>query len=319
MKRVFIISFILFLLMSQSGLAAKENYTANKTDAMGQIGADIANVWIKQQSDDMLTDTHIVTANNESELGIFAPVVKPPDYYNDPNIRKESKESLAIVEQLAAFLIILLGIYCVLQIIDPDTAGDISKFFNHGRKTYYEPSDIFKFSLRLGCWFFVGNAILFLMQWSCSEHIKGTDLSILSQFIVSSENLSSYAMVAFCCKMIKYYFGIREIIISYLNMAWYYIGLIFSFPPTRWIGILILGYIGIQIYVQLFIISILIFTINRVLNGSFGSIADMLAYGSMTLLLLAICFIALTFPAWLAVLAPNKTSQIINRSKGLFI
>jgi hypothetical protein len=157
------------------------------------------------------------------------------------------------------------------------------------------------------------------MQWSCTNQIQGTDLSILSQFVVSSENLSSYAMVAFCCKMIKYYFGIREIIISYLDMAWYFIGLIFSFPPTRWVGLLILGYVGVQIYVQLLIISILLFTINRVLNGSFGSLADMLAYGSMTLLLLGICFIALTFPVWLALLAPTKARQIMYYSKGLFI
>lgn len=297
---------LFFLILIASASPA---YAIDKENATSMIIADGFKFAAVNAGDDMVNDGQL--SENGSE-NVFAATIQTPDYYNDPNIKASTDNSKKIFKFSALVLLFILGIFCVYQEVFPTSAAEMSTHFNNGKQTYYQPKDIFSYGAKVGGWFVFGPAILICMLWSCAGILNKMDTSVLSQLVISSENVSSYLVFGVCAKGIKYYMALRELIITYAIIAWYLIGLVFAWKKTRWVGVLCMGYTAVQIYVQILIVAVLVVTVNRVYDGGISWASDMLALGAMVIGILWLCFTALFFPVVIKFLKPSAITKMVS-------
>ena len=299
--------FLLFFIATVSPACA-----IDKENATSMIIANGFKVAAISAGDDMINDGQLSANGSEN---IFAAAIQTSDYYNDPDIKEATHTSKEIFKNTALVLLFLMGIFCVYQEVFPTSAAEMSTHFNNGKQTYYQPKDIFSYGAKSGGWFLAGPAILLFMLWSCAGIINKMDTSILSQLVVSSENVSSYLVFGVCAKGIKYYMALREFIITYAIIAWYLIGLVFAWKKTRWVGVLCMSYTAVQIYIQILIVAVLVVTVNRVYDGGVSWASDMLALGAMVIGILGICFFALFFPVIINFLKPSAIKKAVSYAR----
>lgn len=299
-------TFLLLLLLIAT---ASPVYAIDKGNATSIIIANGFKVAAVSAGDDLVNDGQLSDNGTED---IFGAAIQTPDYYNDPEISTSVNKSKEIFKNAALILLLLMGIFCAYQEIFPTSAAEFSTHFNNGKQTYYQPKDIFSYGGKVGGWFIAGPAILLFMLWSCAGIINKMDTSILSQLVISSENVSSYLVFGICAKGIKYYMALREFIITYAIISWYLIGLVFAWKKTRWVGILCMSYTAVQIYIQVLIVAVLVVTVNRIYAGGLSWASDMLSLGAMVIGILGMCFFALFFPVIINLIKPSVIKKAVS-------
>ena len=273
--------------------------------------------WVTKQADGLVKDSKLVSSNNtgdEARVGVFDFIASPITILEDETFQKTQKETIQIFIILAKILVIIVALLALVQILDPDAAGGITEFF-HGRATYYEPKDVFKTGINLALWFLCGPGILIAMYWLCNNWVGRMDTSVLDQVIVSSDNLPNYIIFGLSAKGLKIYMSIRTAILLFASRYWYYLGIMLAWKKTRWVGILILEYVAVQVFVQPVLVSLLTETVGYTLDGGFGFLVDMVVYGGLAILMFLICFIALTCPIWIKLFSPNTLRSIVGFAK----
>jgi len=274
--------------------------------------------WVTKQADGLVKDSKLVSSNNtgdEARVGVFGFITSPITILEDKNFQKTQKETIQIFIILAKTLVIIVALLALVQILDPDVAVGITEFF-HGRATYYEPKDVFKTGMNLALWFLCCPGLLIGMFWLCNNWVGRMDTSVLDQVVVSSDNLPNYVIFGLSAKGLKIYMSIRTAILLFASRFWYYLGIMLAWKKTRWVGILILEYVAVQVFVQPVLVSMLTETVGYTLDGGFGFfLVDMVVYGGLALLMSGICFIALTCPIWIKLFSPNTLRSVIGIAK----
>jgi hypothetical protein len=271
--------------------------------------------WVTKQADGLVKDSKLVSSNNtgdEARVGVFDFITSPITI--DKNFQKTKEETIPFFIILAKILVIIVALLALVQILDPDAAGGITEFF-HGRATYYEPKDVFKTGINLALWFLCGPGILIAMFWLCNNWVGRMDTSVLDQVVVSSDNLPNYVIFGLSAKGLKFYMSIRTTILLFASRYWYYLGIMLAWKKTRWVGILILEYVAVQVFVQPVLVSLLTETVGYTLDGGFGFLVDMVVYGGLAILMSLICFIALTCPIWIKLFSPNTLRSVVRIAK----
>jgi hypothetical protein len=276
--------------------------------------------WFMKQADGLVKDSKLVSANNtsdEARVGVFDFITAPITILENENFKKAQEDSLPIFIILAKDLVIIVALLALIQLFDPEAAGGITEFF-HGRATYYEPKDVLRTGRNLALWFLCGPGLLVAMIWLCNNWVGRMDTSVLDQVVISSDNFSNYVVFGAASKGLKFYMSIRTTVLLYIAKHWYYLGIMLAWKKTRWVGVLLLEYMAVQIFTQPVLVSMLTETVGFTLEGGFGLfLVDMVAYGGLVILMFCICFVAFTSPIWIKLFSPNTLRFIIQSAKHL--
>lgn len=281
----------------------------DKENASSMIVANGIKLATINAGDDMVNDGGLT---EEGNINIFEAVTKPTDIYNDPDIRKSNEATIPIFKKGALILLLVLALICLYQIIFPTSAAEMSTHLNNGRQTYYQPKDILSYAANIAFWFIAGPGTFLFFIWSCDHILSKIDTSVLSQVVISSENVSSYVVFGACSKLVKYYMAIRNYIITYADISWYIIGFVFAWKKIRWVGVLCMTYTAVQIYSQIVLVLILVVSVNSIYNGNMSWASDMLSLGAMTIILVIYCFFALFFPVIIDKLKPGSIKRAVS-------
>lgn len=286
----------------------------NQTEVLQNVFAGAIDEWIAGAATGLIEDSP-VTANGDGEgtVNVFAPVIAPVTILENEEYLADMEVNKQIAFQVAYLCLLIIVLYILLQELDTERAYKLSKFIN-GQATYYFPKDIFGYAVKVGFWFTSGSVLLFGMVYHNNDMIAGMDTGVLNQVVVSSDNLSNYLTLGLCTKAIKIYFSIRESILVYAMKHWYYLGVIFFFKKSRWVGVILLEYTAVQIYVQTIIVGVLTDSVRHVLSTNPEG-SDMLHFASTSVLIAAIIFVAVTVPFWIRILSPSTWNYIINTAR----
>ena len=275
--------------------------------------------WLMKLADGLVKDSPVSAneSSGEARVGVFDFITAPITILEDEEYQKAQAETIPIFIVLAKYIVIIVSLLALLQILSPDTAGNITEFM-HGRATYYEPKDVLKTGKNLVIWFILGPGVLIGMFWLCNNWVGRMDTSILDQVVISSDNLTNYVAFGIASKGLKFYMAIRTTILLMVSKYWYYLGLMLAWKKCRWVGILILEYTAVQVFVQPVLVTMLTETVGYTLEGGFGLfIVDMVVIGGLSSLMFVICFIAFTSPLWIKLFSPNTMKFIIQNAKFL--
>lgn len=272
--------------------------------------------WIMKHADGLIKDSKLVkSGDEEARVGVFDFIKEPITILEDEKFKETQEESIPLFIVMAKDLVLIVTLLVLLQVLEPGMAGEVTAFF-HGRATYYEPKDILKTGKNLALWFLCGPGILVLMFLLCNNWVGRMDTSALDQVVVSSDNLANYLVLGITSKCLKFYMAIRTTILMYASRYWYFIGLILAWKKTRWVGILFLEYVAVQVFVQPVLVSLTSETVGYTLDGGFGVfLIDMIVYGGLSSLMYMICFIAFTCPIWIKIFSPNTLRFIVQTAR----
>lgn len=267
----------------------------------------------------LINDNTVSKIDNSSagNNGFFDFMTEPIPYASENFLRDRSSNSMPLIVAVAKLLILITALACIGQLLFPDLSADITAFFNGGRATYYEPKEVLLTGRNLALWFLCGPGLLLGLYFVCNRLMEGIDTSVLSQVVVSSENLTNYLFFGVLARGVKVYMAIRSMIFLEVSNYWYIFGFLFAIKKTRWLAILSLEYLAIQVFIQPVIVVILTNVVAFTLSGSFSNFGpDVLIYGCLNLLLFSLCFLAATAPIWIKIFSPSTIRTIIGYAKG---
>lgn len=282
----------------------------NDTQILESVVAGGISKWVETTGSELYEDNPVY--GNVTETNVFSPIVNPvkldQQTFADMDAEKETCYKIGKV------IIALITLFVLLQELKPGTAAEMVKFIN-GKATYYYPSDIFTYALKLGMWFACGFFVIILMILWNNDIVKGMDISVLNQVVVSSENMPNFITLGVGTKLLKYYFSVREIIIICAIKKWYFLGLILFWKRVRWVGILLLEYIAVQIFSQVILVFILTTAVAYVIGGGMEWYYDMTVYGGTSIFMLVIAFVAFTIPIWIKLFSPSTLRSIVGYAR----
>ncbi len=314
---IFILLVLIFSSFSSQAGAAEED---NSKVLQGVIAGSL-NAWLQGIGDDLVTDSPIQQGDNETEtddiIGIFDSVKEPIPYASEEYLRGASEESIPLFVVLSKIIILLTALLCIFQAYFPDEAAGVTAFF-HGRATYYDPKEVLVTGRNLALWFVAGPGLLLVLYFTGNKITASIDTSALDQVVISSENLLNYLFFGVTAKGIKIYMAMRSIVFLEVSNYWWVFGLMFAVRNTRWLAILSLEYLAVQVFTQPLIITILTNVVSfTVTDGLIKFGPDMLIYGCCTLILFLICFLSATAPIWIKLFSPSTIRTIVSFAKYL--
>jgi hypothetical protein len=276
------------------------------------------NSWLQGIGDGLIKENPVQPGENETEenIGVFDSVKEPIPYASEEYLRGKSSDSIPLFVALSKIIILITALLCIGQVLCPEEAAGITAFF-HGRATYYEPKEVIITGRNLALWFAVGPGLLLTMYFICNKVTGNIDTSALDQVVVSSENLLNYLFFGVTAKGVKIYMAIRSIIFLEVSEYWWVFGLLFAVRRTRWVAILGLEYLAIQVFTQPVIVTILTNVVAfTVTDGLIKFGPDMLIYGCCTFIIFCICAVAATAPIWIKLLSPSTLKTIVSFARG---
>jgi hypothetical protein len=286
--------------------------SGNETQVLKNVVSGGLDVWMGNTASKLMEDTPI--SGNISETSVFGPIVAPVNVSEKTFSEMETEKFT--VYTIGKIIILLIVLYVLLQEFKPSTAAGITKFVN-GTATYYYPYDIFSYAIKLGLWFVCGPLIIIGMVLWNNDIISGMDTSVLNQVVVSTDNWPNLLTLGVGTKFLKYYFAIREILIICAIKKWYFLGLILFWKRVRWVGVLILQYMAVQIFSQVFFVVILTTAVAYVVGGGMEWYNDMTVYGGVSIFMLILAFVALTIPVWIRLFSPSTFKWIVDRARSV--
>ncbi|WP_187151725.1 hypothetical protein [Methanosarcina siciliae] len=272
----------------------------------GVIGNGL-NIWTGERAKE-LTD-------NKTDGGVFAAVTAPIPYATEENIKRESENTLPIFIILSKTVIIVITLFCLIQIVSPETAAEMASFF-HGRATYYEPKEVLITGRNLALWFACGPGLLVLMFVICNNFLNMIDTSPLDAVTLDSDNIINFSIFGIAAKGVNVYMSIRGAMLFTVVRFWWLLGLVIAVKKTRWLGALLLWYVGVQVFAQPVVLAILVDTVGGMQAGYYGAaLPDILIYAGLTIFIMLICFFSLTAPVWVRIFSPSTIRTVIAYAK----
>jgi hypothetical protein len=312
--RINLLISVLFLFFFVCPAGAAED--SDSIVLQGVISGGLDN-WVTGIGDGLIKDNTLQVNNETERIGIFDSIVEPIPYASEEYLREKSGDSMPLCVLLSKIIVLMTALACLLQIVAPGVAAGVTSFFQ-GQATYHDPKEVLITARNLVLWFACGPGLLLGMYFLCNSLMSNIDTSALDQVVISSENMINYLFFGITAKGVKIYMAVRSIVFLEVSEYWWVFGILISIKKTRWVAILGLEYLAIQVFAQPLIVTVLTNIVAFTLSGRLAAFGpDMLIYGCCTMLIFDICFLAATAPIWIKVLSPSTIRTVIVFAKYL--
>lgn len=283
---------------------------------------------IRGLSDEMVSDAR-VSAGDVNTTGNFSgETVEPEEInferYNVPvfgvtlhridvleneEVKKSTEWTKPAFQYFAVLFLLVVAFFAILQAKKPAAALSMTRhMFGHAR--VFTWVDIKDYTMSISFWYLLGPFLLLAGVWLANYLLSGIDTSPIDQIEIGSDNVTQYFVIGVCAQILKYFFAIRNVILIYSAIMWYFIGLIIAFPRTRFVGILYMGYVYVLLLIQPMLVSMLSFLVKFIEFGGFSYMADLLLYGGLAIIEAALCVAAATVIIWFPKYCPSYSNRV---------